>query len=148
MKEITPGTLAIFTMSDEPSARMVAVVTKVTKRKIWGRYLSDYPKKHCDPWVAGEGKEQRCTPVSAFGVDVEIDMDLEMITCRKSRPSEATYEDGTWRRWQGADFDAGFFREPKHKRWARWALNQQIVAENVRETGQQIKERVAARRAA
>lgn len=139
-RKVWPGTLAIFTMCDEPSARMVAVVTKVTKDKIYGKYLCDRPTKHCDPFVSGEGMHDRCTPLSEFGVEAEIDMEAGTITCRRVGESVAQYEDGKPRYWQDRTGNVGHFDSALRRRWARWALNKQILKQNLRQMGREMKQ--------
>ncbi len=90
------GTPVIIMDCEEPSARMVAVLTRYdAKHGTWhALYLSTYPnRKDCytTSWTP--------TPISDFGVDLYVEDD-RYCCIPNGKPSKAAYKDGRPRNWQ------------------------------------------------
>jgi hypothetical protein len=90
------GTPVIIMDCEEPSARMVSVLTRYDYRKgIWhALYLSTYPSlKDCytGSWTP--------TPIADFGVALEVD-GSRFRCVPTGEASRATYRDGKIRHWQ------------------------------------------------
>jgi hypothetical protein len=91
---ITPGDIVIINETDEPSARMCAVVTAVSHSDgfCWGRYLTTYPRRQK---CAGA----RATKVEDFGIRIVVSGGALKAVREHVEPT-ASYSDGAPRRWQ------------------------------------------------
>lgn len=107
------GTPVIIDDFDEPSARMVAVLTRYDDHAgIWrALYLSTYPHRlDC-------ATSNVPTPITDFGMTLEVDAGVYRCV-PTGEPCRATYRDGRPRQWQDR------FGED---RW--WEMRQRAFAE-------------------
>ncbi len=95
MNQIIPGTFVIINRSDRPCTRLIAVVVSVEEDMVVAEYITTGTHaRDC------YGPHAGVTPVSEFGVEVNIAGGK--VTARVVAESEAVavYPDGKWRRWQ------------------------------------------------
>ena len=103
--EIAVGHCVILNDHEQPCGRMVVVIVEIEGDIVYCKYLcndvdlSTYNRRR-GMAASVSGKSHRLTPISAFGVNVRLDLQTRNYWCEKVAESSATYRDGRPRRWQ------------------------------------------------
>ncbi len=98
--EIYLGNCVIINHVEQPCAKLLSVVTSFDEHTVTTNYLNadklfnSYNKKGCT------NNKVDVTPVSLFGVQVEVDLETNEYWCTPVEKTTAKYHDGDLRSWQ------------------------------------------------
>jgi hypothetical protein len=98
--EITLGNCVIINHIEQPCAKLLAVIISFDEETVTTNYLNadkvfnSYNKKGC------VNRRNEVTPVSLFGVQVVVDLEMNEYWCDPVGETTAKYHDGELRLWQ------------------------------------------------